>query len=121
MRKLIPLVLLIAFAALAADQPAAKAGSLSPDEKLALRDAQISAQRAQIDVLDTATKILQANLQLADKQKVSKEAQQALGAKVTEVTERLRKATGCKDCVVTENLEFSKPPDETTPATGKKP
>lgn len=122
MRKLIPLFLLIVFASFAADKPAAtpKSTTVSAEDKLALREAQVNAQQAQLVVLDLANKIMQANAQLAERQKSAQEAQTALGDKVQEVTEKLRKASGCSDCVLTDKLEFSKPPkDEATPPAAK--
>jgi len=111
MKNLIPLILAFAFVAFAADKPAAAPTvTISAEDKLAVREAQISAQQGQLIVLDLSNKILQANAQLQEKQKAAQDAQAALKTIVTDVTEKLRKSSGCKECVINEDLTFAIPP-----------
>jgi hypothetical protein len=112
MRKLIPLFL-AAFSAFAADSP--KLPTCTPEDKLALREAQIAVQQEQLVLLDLANQILKANMQFADRQKSAQSSQATLAAKVNEVTEKLRKNSGCKDCVINEKLEFVQPEKPATP------
>lgn len=114
MRKLIPLFLM-AFSGFAADAPKPKLPDCSAEDKLTLREAQLSVQQDQLALLDLANQILKANLQFADRQKSVQTSQATLSTKVNEITEKLRKESGCKDCVINEQLAFVQPEKPPTP------
>ena len=122
MRTLLLLLLLCVTALVGVDKPAAepkKDVMISAEDKLALREAQVAAQQAQLAVLDLANKIMQASARLTDQQKASQDLQTAFGNKANEIAEKLRKESGCKECVMNEKLEFVKPEAPPAPPAQK--
>lgn len=108
MRTMIPALFLCFGSILAADKPASNP-VIQIEDKLALREAQLSVQQDQIALLELANQILKTNLTFNERQKSAQTSQANLASKLDEVTQKLRKASGCKDCALNDRLEFVPP------------